>query len=390
MRPRPLQDAVVGGAGPNGLAAAIELARNGRSVAVLEGSDEPGGGARTRELTLPGFRHDVCSAVHPLAAASPFLSSLPLERHGLEWIDSPVLAAHPLNGDPPVALYRTLEGTIDSLGSDGERYRGLVERPLRTWPETAEVLFGPALRLHRNPLAAARIGVVAGRSAQALARDYGERGSALLAGVAAHSGTPLARPFTAGVALTLLLAGHRAGWPVVRGGSRALTSSLLSYLNELGGRVDTGRRISAWRDLPRARAVLFATSAWTMASVCAERLPARYRRALGRFRPGPGAFKVDYALSEPIPWTDRACREAGTVHVGGTFEEIADAEVAVARGAHPNRPFVLVTQPSLVDASRAPEGGHTAWAYCRLPTGSGVDMRSRIESQIERFAPGFS
>jgi phytoene dehydrogenase-like protein len=359
-------------------------------VTVIEGSDDPGGGTRTSALTLDGYLHDVCSSVHPLAASSPFLSELGLGEHGLRWIEPPVAAAHPLETQPAVSLLRSVDQTITELGRGSASYRRLVERPLSSWPKTAGVLFGPIVQALRHPVAAARIGPGAVRSARGISHGLNERGRALVAGMAAHSGARLTDPFTGGVALTLLLTGHHAGWPIARGGSQQIAAALVAELERLGGTVTTGRWITDWRDLPRTRCVLFATSAWMMASICGERFPPRYREALCQFRRGPAVFKVDYALSEPIPWLDDACGRAGTVHVGGAFDDIARAEATVNDGAHPDRPFVLVTQPSLFDPTRAPTQRETAWAYCHVPNGSPIDMTARIEAQIERFAPGFS
>ena len=391
MSGRDPYDAVVVGSGPNGLAAAIELARHGHSVIVLEADGEIGGGARTRELTLPGVQHDVCSAVHPLAASSPFFLSLPLGEHGLEWLHPEVLAAHPLDGEPAAALMRSVGETAEMLGADAERYRELIGPLAEAWPALAPDVLGPLRRLPRRPLDAARFGRLAARSASWLAERFdGERARALIAGMCAHANTPLEQTFTAGVGLTLLLAGHQAGWPLPRGGSRSVSAALASYLGALGGQIETSRPVRTLADLPPARAILFATSAWEMARICDETLSAQYARSVREFRRGPGVFKLDLALSGPIPWSDPACARAGTVHVGGAHSEIAAAEQAVARAEHWERPFVLVAQPSVVDESRAPEGTHVVWAYCHVPNGSSADMTAPIEQQIERFAPGFS
>jgi phytoene dehydrogenase-like protein len=383
-------DAVVVGSGPNGLAAAVELARHGRSVLVVEADDEIGGGARTRELTLPGALHDVCSAVHPLAASSPFFASLPLERHGLEWLHPPVLAAHPLEGESAAVLQREVATTAAELGADGARYRQLVEPLVERWGGIADDVLGPLRRLPRHPADLARFGRLAVRSGSSFAEQFQTpRARALVAGMCAHASVPLDKAFTAGVGLTLMVAGHRAGWPLARGGSGAVTRALASYLGSLGGEVETGRRVEELADIPPARAVLFATSAWEMAAVCGTELPASYRRSIGRFRRGPGVFKLDLVLDAPIPWADPACVGAGTVHLGGTLEEIVESEQAVARSQEPERPFVLLAQPSVVDETRAPEGQHVVWAYCHVPNASRSDATARIEAQIERFAPRF-
>lgn len=383
-------DAVVVGAGPNGLAAAVEIARNGYSVIVLEADGEVGGGARTRELTVPGVRHDVCSAVHPLGIASPFFSSLPLEQYGLEWLHPTVLAAHPLDDEPAAVLVRDVAETASSLGDDAERYAQLVGRLAASWDDIAPDVLGPLRRVPRHVIDMARFGRVATRSAVWFAERFAtERARALVAGMCAHANVALDRPFTAGVGLTLMLAGHNTGWPVARGGSQAISDALASYLSSLGGHVETGRPVASMADLPASRAVLFATSAWEMAAVCGERLSAQYRGSIRAFRRGPGVFKLDWALNQGIPWADPACREAGTVHLAGTLAEIAAAEEEVSRAEPSDRPFVLVTQPSVVDATRAPEGTHVAWAYCHVPNASTRDMTTQIEEQIERFAPGF-
>ncbi len=383
-------DAVVVGSGPNGLSAAVELARNGRSVVVVEADDEIGGGARTRELTLPAFHHDVCSSVHPLGASSPFFGSLPLEDHGLHWTQPEILAAHPLEDDEAAVLLRGVPETADALAADSSAYREQVAPLAADWDSIVDAALGPPLRVPRHPTELARFGLVAARSATWFAERFQTpRARALIAGMAAHASVPLDHAFTAGVGLTLMLAGHRAGWPFARGGSHAIVTALASLLRSLGGEIETGRTVTGLGQLPRARALLFATSAWTMADICGADLPARYQRSIAAFRRGPGVFKVDWALSEPIPWSDRACAEAGTVHVGGGFEEIAGAELAVSRGETSERPFVLVTQPSVADKTRAPAGGHVAWAYCHVPNGSAADMTARVEAQIERFAPGF-
>jgi phytoene dehydrogenase-like protein len=385
-------DAVVVGAGPNGLAAAVELARAGRSVHVIERERSIGGGTRTAELTLPGFRHDVCSAVHPLALGSPFLAQLGLERHGLELAFAEVEFAHPLDDGGAVALWREVAGTAAGLGVDGDAYAALIGPLARGWPRLAQFVLAPLGTVPRNPVLAARFGLSALRSAAGLASAHfkGERARALLAGAAAHAIQPLCAPGTAAFGLVLLALGHAVGWPVARGGSQAITDALRAELELLGGTVETGRAVRSLSDVPAsARAVLFDTSPIALISICGDRLPARYRASLARFRYGPGVFKLDYALSAPVPWRAAECRAAGTVHVGGTFEQIAASELTVARGGHPQRPYVLVAQQSIVDPSRAPADKHTLWAYCHVPNGSTVDMTEAVETQIERFAPGF-
>ena len=386
----PEYDAVVVGAGPNGLAAAVEIAAHGRAVLVVEAAETIGGGARTEELTLPGFRHDVCSAVHPLGVGSPFLSSLPLAEHGLEWVHPAVPAAHPLDDMAAARLLPDLDATAAGLAGDAGRYRRLVGPIVRDWDRIASDVLGPVIHLPRSPVAMARFGLRAVRSAAVTRRRFdGPQASALLGGMAAHSNAPLEGSMTAGVGLVLMAAAHRQGWPLARGGSQAIVDALVSLLATHGGVVETGRTVTDLADLPAARATLLAVPAWDAGRIAAERLPSRYRRKLERFRRGPGVFKVDWALDGPIPWRDEACAAAGTVHLGGLFEEIAIAEREVARGDHPERPFVLLSQPTSFDTTRAPAGRHIAWGYTHVPNGSTVDMTDRIEAQIERFAPGF-
>ena len=387
-----MPDAVVVGAGPNGLAAAIELARNGRSVHVIEGAASIGGGTRTEELTLPGFHHDVCSAVHPLALGSPFMRSLPLEQFGLELIEPAVQAAHPLDGGSAVALRRSLEETAEGLGRDGRAYRALIGSYARHWDRLSEALLGPLTRPPRAPLLAARFGSRGALPASTLAktRFRSAEGRALVAGMAAHAMRPLEAPGTAAFALVMLSLGHACGWPVARGGSAQITAAMRAYLESLGGTVEVGRPIASLEDLPPAAAVLFDVSPHALGEIAGAELPRRYRRALSRFRRGPGVFKVDYALSAPVPWEAPAAREAGTVHLGGTLAEIALSERSVDRGTPNERPYVLVAQQSLADPSRAPAGRQTLWAYCHVPNGSTEDMTATIDAQIERFAPGFS
>ncbi len=385
-----MPDAVVVGAGPNGLAAAIEIARAGHSVAVYEANDEVGGGVRSAELTLPGFVHDVCSAIHPMAKASPFFNSLRLREHGLEWIDPPAPLAHPLDDGTAAVLERSVDDTARGLGADGDAYRRLVAPFVERWDRLFAEIMRPVLHLPRHPLGFARFGLRALFSSRFLARSLsGDAARALVAGVAAHSFLPIDHPFTAGFALVFLITGNAVGWPLPRGGSRRIGEALATKLRELGGTITTGKRIQDMNDLPTAGAYLFDTSPWHLENIAADQLPAGFRRALRHYRRGPGVFKIDYALAAPVPWRASDCLRAGTVHLGGTFEEIAASEAAVWRGEHPERPFVLIAQQSLFDPSRAPAGQHTLWAYCHVPNGSTEDMTARVEAQIERFAPGF-
>jgi phytoene dehydrogenase-like protein len=386
-----VSEAVVVGSGPNGLAAAIVLAAAGREVTVYEAGDEPGGGTRSAALTLPGTVSDVCSAVHPFAVASPLFRSLPLARHGLEWIHSPAPLAHPLPGAPAALLERSVEETARGLGRDGPRYARLVGPVVAQWDRLLDDALAPPLRLPRAPLTLAAFGIRAAWPASALARAVfrAEPARALFAGMAAHSILPLGRPLTAAFGLLFAAAGHAGGWPVARGGSQAIARALVAHLQELGGRVVTGRRVESLRELAGARTVMLDVTPHQLLGLAGDRLPPRYRRALERFRYGPGAFKVDYALDGPIPWDDPACARAATVHVGGTLDEIARAEEAPHRGRHVERPFVLLAQQSLFDRDRAPEGIQLAWAYCHVPNGSREPMGERVDLQIEGFAPGF-
>jgi phytoene dehydrogenase-like protein len=382
-------DVVVVGSGPNGLAAAVALAQAGASVHVLEGHAEIGGGTRTAELTRPGFLHDVCSAVHPMGVLSPYLRTLPLEEHGLKWLHPRASVAHPLDGEPAVLLRRSLEETASELGDDAAAYRALVQPFLRDPHGLLADALAP-LRLPRHPWLMLRFGLRAIRSAAGLAKRFrGTRARALLAGCAGHSILPLDRPLTGAMGLMFLLTGHVESWPVAAGGSHAITRALASLLRTHGGRVETGRLVRTPADLPPARLYLFDTSPAQLATVAGSVLPQGYLRRLARFRYGPGVFKLDWALDGPIPWSDARCREASTVHVAGTFEELAAAEAAVWHGEHPERPFVLLAQQSEVDPSRAPAGNHTGWAYCHVPAGSTMDQTEAIERQIERFAPHF-
>jgi phytoene dehydrogenase-like protein len=384
-------DAVVVGSGPNGLAAAITLARAGRSVLVLEAQPTIGGAARSAELTLPGFVHDRCSAIHPMGAGSPFFRSLPLDRHGLEWIHPTLPLAHPLEEGAAVALCRSLDETCSRLGSDGDAYRRLVAPLLEHWEALAEELLQPMIHVPHRPLRLARFGLRALQSANKLARRCfrDEPARALFAGLAGHSLLPMEAAGSAAVGLVLGMMGHAVGWPLPRGGSQKLSDALAAYLRELGGEIRTGRPVKMLSDLPATRVVLLDVTMWQAARIASELLPAHFRRRLERFPHGPAVFKLDYALAGPIPWRAEACRLAGTVHVGGTLEEIAAAERQVAKGEMPARPFVLLAQQSSFDPTRAPAGRHTGWAYCHVPLGCPTDMTASIEAQIERFAPGF-
>ena len=382
------------GSGPNGLAAAIVLAQAGLAVEVFEAEPEPGGACRTLPLTLPGFLHDFGSAVHPLGAGSPFFSSLPLADYGLEWVHGDAPFAHPLDDGTAVVLERDLGDAEKEFGADGMAWRRLMQPFVDHWKELAEGCLGPILRVPHHPLLMARFGLAAMQSAQTLAtgRFAGVRTRALFAGLAAHSFLAFDRPFSSAAGVLLGAAAHAVGWPIPRGGAGAIPRSLMAHLQALGGTLHTSRRIDAQslRELDGDTTLtLCDTTPRALLALASDRLTPGYRRTLERFQHAPGAFKVDFALSEPVPWRAVACRRTITIHLGGTFEEIAAAEAAVAHGRHPEQPFVLAAQPTLFDPSRAPKGKHVLWAYCHLPNGSTIDMTARIEAQIERYAPGF-
>ncbi len=391
MPHQPEYDAVIVGSGPNGLAAAITLRRAGRSVLVIEARDTPGGGSRSAELTLPGFIHDVCSAIHPLGLASPFFRTLPLEQYGLEWIHPKAPLAHPLDDGTAALLERAIIETGASLGGDAEAYQRLMEPLTKDWEKVLDDILGPFPLPPRHLLATTRFGLLALQSAHGLIenRFKGKQARALFAGMSAHSILPLKRPISASFGLVLGMLGHAVGWPVARGGSQKIIDALVAYLRALGGEIVLGQTVTSMKDLPAAGVVLFDLTPRQLLKILGDQLPPGYRSQLEKFRYGPGLFKIDYALDGPIPWRAQGCARAATVHVGGTFEEVEAAEAAVWRGEHAERPFVLLAQQSLFDPSRAPEGKQVAWAYCHVPNGSSVDMTGRIEAQIERFAPGF-
>lgn len=384
-------DAIVVGSGPNGLAAAITLARAGRSVVVYEAAPTIGGGMRSAALTLPGYVHDVCSAIQGTSAASPFFRSVDLARHGLELIHPTVPLAHPFDDGSAAILERSVIDTAAGLGQDGPAYRRLFERLVQEADPLMAFVLAPVFRPPKHPLLSMRFGLPALRSASGLGRARFRAGPAraLLSGLSAHSMVPLERPLTASFGLVLGVTAHAYGWPLVRGGTRNLATAMAAELRSLGGEIVVDHPVTSMAELPAARAILFDTSPRALSEIAGDRLPTRYRRRLDGFRYGPGVVKVDWALDGPIPWRAARAAAAGTVHVGGTSDEIAFAESEVNAGRHPERPFVLVVQQSLFDASRAPQGHHTGWAYCHVPNGSTVDMADRIEAQIERFAPGF-
>lgn len=383
-------DAMILGSGPNGLAAAIVLAKAGRSVLVLEAKESIGGSTRSAALTLPGFVHDICSAVHPMGLASPFFRTLPLAQFGLTWVHPTLPLAHALDGGQAVLLDRSIETTAAALGEDSEGYSKLLRPLTAEWGELESIALAP-LRIPRHPLRAARFGLHAVRSARSLARTVfkGEQARALFAGLAGHSILPLEKPPSAAFGLLLAITAHAGGWPFARGGSQTIANALAAYLRSLGGEIAVNSPVSSLDDLPSSRTILCDVTPRQLVQIAGRRLPDWYRRKLHRFRYGPGVFKMDWALDAPIPWTAAECHRAGTIHLGGSLDEIAISERAAWKGNSAEKPFVLLAQPTLFDSTRAPEGKHTAWAYCHVPYGSRFDMSDRIESQIERFAPGF-
>ncbi|MGQ0804770.1 MAG: phytoene desaturase family protein [Actinomycetota bacterium] len=383
-------DAVVVGSGPNGLTAAVTLARAGLGVRVYEGAEYIGGAAHTEELTLPGFHHDVGSAVHPMGAGSPAFRALRLEDHGLEWVHGDIAMAHPLPDGTAAVLTRSVEETMTSLDGGGRRYRRFVKPFLGRWDDLAEDFLRPVLAsFPHHPLLLARFGMRALLPMTVLARALSPRTRALIAGMAGHSATPMHTPITTGAGLVFAVAGHEVGWPIARGGSQAISDALAAALRAHGGEIVTGQRVNALGELPSARAYLFDTSPDALAAITGDRLSRRYRRRLRRYKYGPSVFKIDYALSEPIPWKAEECRRAPALHVGGTYEEIAEAITAVNKGRPAERPLLVAAQPSIVDPTRAPDGKHTFWAYAHLPNGWTGDLTDAIEDQVERFAPGF-
>jgi phytoene dehydrogenase-like protein len=383
-------DAIVIGAGPNGLAAAIELARAGLKVRIYEANETIGGGARSGELTLPGFTHDLCSAVHPLAAGSPYFSELPLEDYGLEFIHSPIALAHPFDDGAATILDRSLNATTELLGRDRTTYRDLMKPFIERWQSLANDLLGPP-RFPRNPFLAARFGIHAIRSAKGLAESKfkEDKTRALFAGLAAHSFLSLDRLATSAFGLMLSLLAHVHGWPIAKGGSQSISDALAAYFRDLGGEIVTGYRVRSLSELPPTKAILCDLTPRQVLRLAGEALPAAFRRRLMRYRYGPAAFKIDWALSESVPWTATECSRAATIHLGGSFSEILQSEHLVSSGQHAEKPFIIASQPTLFDPSRAPAGKHILWAYCHVPNGSQLDVTTRIENQIERFAPGF-
>lgn len=383
-------NACVVGSGPNGLAAAIVLAQAGLRVDVLEAEAIPGGAARTMELTLPGFLHDFGSAVHPLCIGSPFFSSLPLHQHGLEWIHSPAPLAHPLDDGTAVVLERDLKDAERAFQADGKTWRRLLQPFVEHWNKFAPDVLAPMPSIPKHPWLMARFGTTALFSARAMVAAFeSARTRALFAGLASHSFLALDEVLSGAFGMLMAIPAHAVGWPIPRGGSQSLTNALCDYLAKLGGEVKTSSRIESIEELSDYDLVLCDVTPRQLLKIAAKRLSDSYRRQLQKFRYGPGVFKVDYALRQPIPWKAADCLRAATVHLGGGFDEIAASEKKTRKGQHAERPFVLLAQPSLFDAARAPAGKHTAWAYCHVPNGSGLDMLDKLEDQVERFAPGF-
>jgi phytoene dehydrogenase-like protein len=382
-------DAVVVGSGPNGLAAAITLQQSGLSVLVVEAKPTIGGGLRSAELTLPGFTHDVCSAIHPMAAGSPFFKTLPLDKHGLEFIYPPLAVAHPFDDGTAAVLKNSVEETAALLGEDKNVYTKMITPIVRDWPVIVNNILGP-LSLPRNPFALAGFGLKALQSAEAISKKFStEKTKGLWAGVAAHSIMPLSKVTTAAIGFVLMASAHLRGWPLPKGGSQQIANALGSYFISLGGKIETGFYVKSLNQLPSSHAVLFDVTPRQLMQIAGHKFSSVYQWQLNRYRYGMGVFKIDWALDGPVPFKATECREAGTVHIGNTFNEIAASEAATWNGNHPEKPFVLMAQQSLFDPSRAPQGKHTAWAYCHVPNGSTVDRSEAIENQIERFAPGF-
>lgn len=382
-------DAVVVGSGPNGLSAAITLQQAGLSVLLIEGKSTIGGGLRTAALTLPGFHHDICSAIHPLFVGSPFFEKLPLVQHGLDFINPPLPAAHPFDGGTAAILSSSIEETGQLLKKDQRAYANLIKPLVNQWPLIIKNILGP-LHFPKHPFALAQFGINALQSAKNISKKFKTiEARGLWAGMAAHAIQPLTNTASAAIGLVLMAAAHLRGWPIPKGGSQKIADALASYFISLGGKVETNRYIHSLNQLPSSKAVFFDVTPKQLLEIAGHTFSPLYTWQLKKYRYGMGVFKIDWALDAPIPFTAQECQKAGTVHLGNTFEEIAASEQDTNNGKHPEKPFVLLAQPSLFDHSRAPEGKHTAWAYCHVPHGSTKDMTEAIEKQVERFAPGF-
>ncbi|HTB53177.1 MAG TPA: NAD(P)/FAD-dependent oxidoreductase [Ferruginibacter sp.] len=382
-------DAIVVGSGPNGLAAAIALQQQGISVLLIEGKDSIGGGLRSTELTLPGFRHDICSAVHPLAVASPFFKTLPLQAHGLNYINPTFAAAHPFDDNTAAVLTNSIEETAKLLGEDEQAYLKLIQPLVKAWPLIIDDVLAP-LHFPKHPFLMGAFGLKALTSAQHLSKKFSTtQGKGLWAGMAAHSIQPLSNYSTSAIGLVLMAAAHINGWPIPEGGSQSIADALASYFISIGGEIETGFYVKSLDQLPSSKAILFDITPRQLLQIAGHKFSALYQWQLNRYRYGMGVFKIDWALDAPIPFTAEACRKAGTIHIGNTLQEIATGEQQSSEGVQAAKPFVLLSQPSLFDTTRAPQGKHTAWAYCHVPNGSTTDMTSIIENQVERFAPGF-
>ncbi|WP_340103695.1 phytoene desaturase family protein [Rhodohalobacter sp. 8-1] len=382
-------DAIIVGSGPNGLSAAIRLAEQGLSVKVFEASSTIGGGMRTKELMQPGFHHDICSAIHPLAASSPYLKHLPLDKFGLEWIIPEFPVAHPMDDGDAVVMHHSMSETIDELGSDGAAWRSALEPISDNWDSLTADFLGP-LRFPKHPINLALFGLKALQPASMFKKRFKEpRAKALFAGLAAHSILPLDAISTSAIGLVLGAAGHAVGWPLPKGGSQSIANAMAGYFKSLGGEIETDSEITSLDQLPSHRALLLDITPRQFIQIAGDRLPENYVSRLKKFRYGSGVFKIDYILSEPVPWKDSRCKRAGTIHLGGTFDEIAAGEAVMDSGKHAEKPYILIAQQSNFDDTRTPDDRHTLWAYCHVPNGSTRDMTTEIESQIERFAPGF-
>ncbi len=383
-------DAIIIGSGPNGLSAAITIAQNNLKVLVVEARETIGGGLRSAELTLPGYIHDICSAIHPMAVASPFLNSLPLEEYGLEWINPEICVAHPLENDDSVYLYRSMEETISNLGIDGKEYQNIFSAFNENFEGLLIDILGP-LKIPNNIISLSKFGLYAVLPAKFFAeyKFKNNRTRTLFLGLSGHSVLPLTKILTSAIGLVLGISAHNKGWPIPKGGSQMIASAMASYLISLGGEIKTNFFIKNLNELPLAKVYLFDTNPNQLANIAGKKLSTSYIKKLQKYRYGPGVFKVDWALNSPIPWKSKECLKAGTIHIASSYEEIINSEQMVWENKHPEKPFIIMAQQSLFDTSRSPNGKHTAWGYCHVPNGSIIDMTEKIENQIEKFAPGF-